>query len=90
MFQGGDWPYFEDPDSDPEQVVLERLNCQRLVSLLEKTGDSSVELYGAWDGGNGGLDSAPEAHETIRLEAILEPGFRFKERGFYTVLISSQ
>ena len=83
-FQGGDWPYFEDPEADAERSVSERLNRQTLVRLLKSTGES-VELYGIWDGD---FAEAPQAHETIPLEAILSPGFRFKERGFYTVRIA--
>lgn len=85
MLQGGGWPYLEDLSVAKEEAVSERLNCEKLVSLLESTGDSAVELYGIWEGD---FAEPPEAHENITLEAILEPGFRLKERGFYRVLIS--
>jgi hypothetical protein len=85
MFQGGGWPYFEDPGADEAETITERLNCQKLFSLLESTGDSTVELYGIWDGD---FAEAPAAHDNIPLEAILEPDFRFKERGFYEVVIT--
>jgi hypothetical protein len=81
MFQGGDWPYSEDPDFDPEQGVVERLNCQRLVGLLEKTGDSSVELYGAWDGGGGGLLAAPQAQDTIPFGSDSRAWLSFQRAG---------
>jgi hypothetical protein len=82
MFQGGDWPYYEDPEIEPEVAASDRLNCEALVSLLRSTGDSIVELYGIWDGD---FAEAPKAFETIPVEAILNEGFRFKERGFYKV-----
>jgi hypothetical protein len=86
MFQNGGWPYFEDPSvAGGETEASERLNCEKLVSLLQSTGDSSVELYGIWDGD---FAKPPASHEEIALASILEPGFRLKERGFYSVLIT--
>jgi hypothetical protein len=85
MFQSGGWPHFEDPSiARGETAAGELLNCEKLVSLLQSTGDSAVELYGIWDGD---LAEPPEAREEIALASILEPGFRLKERGFYGVLI---
>jgi hypothetical protein len=85
MFQGGGWPYFEDPSSARgETAASERLNCEKLVSLLQSAEDSAVELYGIWDGD---FAEPPESREEIALASILEPGFRLKERGFYIVLI---
>jgi hypothetical protein len=85
MFRGGAWPYFEDPEVDGEQIVTDHLNRERLVGLLRSTGEPTVELYGIWDGD---FAKAPEAHETVPLETILNPDFRLKERGFYRVLIN--
>jgi hypothetical protein len=87
IFQSGGWPYLEVPNVDGEEVASQRLNCEKLVSLLESPGDSAVELYGIWEGDFG---EPPEAYENIVLEAILESGFRFKERGFYRVTISKR
>jgi hypothetical protein len=82
IFQNDGWPYHEDPEIEPEVAASDRLNCEGLVSLLRSTGDSIVELYGIWDGD---FAEAPKAFETIPVEAILNEGFRFKERGFYKV-----
>src|SRR5260370_34120606 len=68
MFQGGDWPYYEDPEIEPKVAASGRLNCEALVSLLRSTGDSIVELYGIWDGD---FAEAPEAFETIPVGTIL-------------------
>lgn len=62
MFQGGDWPYYEDPEIEPEVAASDRLNCEGLVSLLQSTGDSIIELYGIWDGD---FAEDPKAFETI-------------------------
>ena len=82
IFQNGGWPYDEDREVEPEEAASDRLNCEGLVSLLRSTGDSIVELYGIWDGH---FAEAPKAFETIPVGAILNEGFRFKERGFYRV-----
>jgi hypothetical protein len=87
MFQGGAWPYFENPEIREEGAVSDRLNREKLVNLLESTGDSTVELYGVWDGD---FAETPKAHENISLEAILQSGFRFKERAFYKIFIASR
>jgi len=83
LFQGGEWLQFEDTETHAEQDGY-RKNREQLVSLLRSTGDTTVELYGIWDGD---FAEAPEVHETIPLDAILNPKFLFKERGFYKVLI---
>ncbi len=41
-----------------------------------------MELYGIWEGHFG---ETPKIYETISLETILNPDFRFKEQGFYKV-----
>jgi hypothetical protein len=87
MFQNGDWPWFEDEDEDDldrQRKATEQHNREGLVTLLRQTGESTVELYGIWDG-NFDFRTAPAAREEIRLEEILEPAFRFKEQGFYLV-----
>jgi hypothetical protein len=87
MFQNGDWPWFEDENEDEldrQTKATEQYNREGLVTLLRQTGESIVELYGVWDG-DLGFTTPPAAHEEIRLEAILDPAFRFKEQGFYMV-----
>lgn len=65
-----------------EQAASDRLNREGLFSLLQATEDSMIELYGIW---YGDFAKAPEVHEAISVETILDPGFRFKEGGFYKV-----
>jgi hypothetical protein len=87
MFQNGDWPWFEDENEDEldrQRKATEQYNREGLVTLLRQTGESIVELYGVWDG-DFDFTTSPSAHEEIRLEAILDPAFRFKEHGFYVV-----
>ncbi len=89
MFQNGDWPWFEYEDEgelDREVKATEQYNREGLVALLRQTGESTVELYGVWDG-NFDFRTAPAAHEEISLQLILDPAFRFKEQGFYVVRI---
>ncbi|SRR5579871_708287 len=95
MFQNGEWPWFEDkneddlelPDEDRQTKATEQHNREGLVMLLRQTGESSVELYGVWDG-DFDFTTPPAVHEEIHLEAILDPAFRFKEQGFYTVRVA--
>jgi hypothetical protein len=87
-FQNGEWPWFEDGNEDEldrERKATEQHNREGLVALLRHTEESSLELYGVWDGN---FRTPPASHEQIRLEAILDPAFRFKEKGFYTVLLA--
>lgn len=87
MYQNGDWPWFDDGQEDElerQRKATEQHNRERLVALLRHTGESDVELYGVWDG-DFDFKTAPAVHEEIHLEAILDPAFRFKEQGFYTV-----
>jgi|SRR5579864_2676328 len=82
MFQNFAWPELEYVEHlDQEQSVLLR---QALVTLLRASGEKIVELYGIWDGD---FDEPPETLESIAAEAILDPAFHFKERGFYKVAI---
>jgi len=87
MFQNGEWPWFEgdEDDLDRQTKATEQHNREGLVTLLRQTDESSIELYGVWDG-NFDFKTPPAAHEEIHLEAILDITFRFKEQGFYTVL----
>lgn len=87
MFQNGDWPWFEDEGEDEldrQRKATEQYNREGLVTLLRQTGESAVELYGVWDG-DFDFITPPAAREVIHLAAILDPAFRFKERGFYVV-----
>jgi hypothetical protein len=71
------------PD-DPEWQATERFNRQALVRLLGESGEHVVEVYGIWLS-DCELSSPENFREKIALERILEPTFRFKERGFYLV-----
>jgi hypothetical protein len=84
MFQSGGWPYFKFEDDDDEQEATERRNLEALAALLRGTGEEMVELYGVWDGD---FEVAPKVREEISLQALTQPDFRFKEQGFYCVLI---
>ena len=68
----------------PETDASEHSNAQELVKLLQASGEKTVEVYGVWDGD---FTEAPEARESISLSSILDPHFRFKEKGFYTVQV---
>lgn len=87
MFQNDGWPYFEDSDVDEEQAESDQVNREGLFNILHASGESAIELYGIWDGD---FDKAPEAFEEIPLEAIQKSEFRFKERGFYKVRLSTK
>lgn len=90
MFQNGDWPWFEDEneaDPDRQTKATEQHNREGLVTMLRKTGEASIELYGVWDG-NFDFSTPPTAHEEIRLEEVLDPAFRFKEGAFYVVRLA--
>lgn len=82
MFQNFGWPdlgYVEYLDH-AESVLLRKA----LVTLLRASGEKVVELYGILDGE---FDAPPEARESIAVEEILAPHFRFRERAFYKVAI---
>jgi hypothetical protein len=90
MFQNGDWPWFEDEDEDEldrQTKATEQHNREALVALLRQTGESTVELYGVWDG-NFDFRTPPAAREEIRLQAILDPSFRFKEQVLYVASLA--
>lgn len=87
MFQNGDWPWFEDDaedELDRQRKASEQHNRESLVTLLQRTGEPTVELYGVWDG-NFDFRTPPASREEILVEVILDPTFRFKELGFYVV-----
>jgi hypothetical protein len=90
MFQNGEWPWFEDEDEDEldrQTKATENRNRESLVTLLRQSGESSIELYGVWDG-DFDFGTPPAAHEEVCLEAILDPTFRFKDQAFYTVRVT--
>jgi len=89
MSQNGEWPWFDDdePEPEPELAERDRYNRARLVALLRETGEETVELYGVWDG-DFDFTTPPAIRETISVEAILQPAFRFKEQGLYIVTIT--
>src|SRR5215469_1446307 len=88
MFQSGGWPeieFYKTAEKDELGIARDRVhrqNCEALVSLFRATGEKLVELYGVWDGE---FSVAPQAHETVLVESLLEPDFYFKEQGFYRV-----
>jgi len=87
MFQNGGWPWFDYDEPDPEQQANDRYNRQALVNVLRATGEQTVELYGVWDG-DFDFKTPPAVREEIVLDTILDPAFRFKERGFYVVRLA--
>jgi hypothetical protein len=87
---GCDFPhttlYSDVVEIDPEWEASERFNRGRLVRLLRESGEEMVELYGIWLSDWKKDPLSPEVfREDIPLAKILEPTFRFKERGFYRV-----
>ena len=81
-FQNGGWPWFDDGEHDPAQESRDRCNREGLVNLLQAADEPTIELYGVWDGD---FATPPAGREEIPLTAILDPAFRFKEKGFYLV-----
>ena len=89
MFQNFGWPeieFQEYVEREPERTSTGKYNKEALVDLLRVSGDRVVELYGIWDGD---FAEPPEVQESIAAETILDPTFRFKERGFYKVSFES-
>jgi len=80
MFQNGGWPAPWE-DKDPEQAASDRQNHEALVTALQQTGETGVELYGVWSGDL----SEPKSVEEISITDLLNPNFYFKEQGFYRV-----
>jgi len=88
ILQGGEWPtYFLGLEEDATKLASDRFNREALFDLLEKTGETTVELYGIWDGN---FAESPKARESISLGRILDSNFWFKEQGFYAVKIGSE
>jgi alpha-D-ribose 1-methylphosphonate 5-triphosphate synthase subunit PhnL len=80
----GEWVgYPEVVVDNPAWEATERLNRESLVALLNSAGEKTIELYGIWEDGESG--KSVNVREGISLKRILDPDFRFKERGFYTV-----
>ena len=86
ILQNGGWPNFEGPDPDAERDASRRRNMESLAALLRTTGEDAVELYGVWDGH---FAASPKARESVSFEKLLDPGFHFKERGFYRVSLEN-
>lgn len=90
MFQSGGWPeieYHKDAEKDELDIATDmkhRRNCEALVALLRRTGETEVELYGVWDGD---FAKVPQARESISIHGLLDPDFYFKEQGFYKVYL---
>jgi hypothetical protein len=76
--------YQENFNENAETASTHKHNREALVELLRAFGENVIELYGLWDGD---FAAPTAAHEDITLETILEPSFRFKERGFYRVTV---
>jgi hypothetical protein len=90
IFQSGGWPWYEgdkEDEFDHQSKDTEKDNRERLVRLLRQIKEPSVELYGVWDG-DFDFNTPPLIREEISVDAILGSGFRFKERGFYTVRLA--
>ena len=90
MYQNGEWPWYEEEeedDSDRQRKASEQYNRDSLVALLRNTFESTVELYGVWDG-NFDFASPPLNCEAISLDALLSRDFRFKEQGFYLIRLT--
>ncbi|MGB6834889.1 MAG: hypothetical protein WCD34_03460 [Candidatus Acidiferrum sp.] len=87
MFQSGGWPeidYQEYVEADEARVASDKQNREALVELLRKSGEKAVELYGVWDAD---FAEPPANQEQIAADRILDSSFRFKERGFYRVVL---
>ena len=79
----GEWVgYLDIVVDDPEWEASERVNREALLALLRESGEKTVDLYGILDGE---FEKPVNIREEIPITRILEPDFRFKERGFYTV-----
>ncbi len=68
-------------------MTSELVNRTALVGLLRTIQTDSVELYGVWAGG---YAQDPRSREKIALKRILDSDFRFKERGFYEVILGPE
>jgi len=87
-YQNGSWPEEEWHPEDDVRDIEARSNHEQLVRFIKDNfpDRDTIELYGAWDG----LPTGPIlSDQTIPLDRLLEPGFYFRERGHYTILITS-
>ena len=50
---------------------------------MHSSGEKTIELYEIWEDGES--EKPINVREEISLKRILDPDFRFEERGFYTV-----
>jgi hypothetical protein len=82
----GEWVGYPEVEVDDlEWEANERTNRELLMTLLRESDEKIIELYGIWRSGDGYLYKPVNVREEIPLTRILEPTFRFKERGFYHV-----
>ena len=87
MFQNGGWPEIDFAQSDnrnPERAATHSQNLAALAALLQSTGETTIELYGVWWSD---MAEEPQAREVIAVSQLLDPAFRLKERGFYTITL---
>ncbi|HKF49923.1 MAG TPA: hypothetical protein VKB38_21350 [Terracidiphilus sp.] len=82
LSSNGDWPEYSCEDS--EEAEAENLNRRRLVELLRQHGEVVIELYALWYGSFG---ESPKHTETLPVARILDSDFRFREEGFYRVIL---
>lgn len=82
----GEWVGYPEVEVDDlEWEANERTNRELLMTLLRESDEKIIELYGIWRSGDGYLYKPVNVREEIPLTRIVEPTFRFKERGFYHV-----
>jgi len=90
MLQNGAWPTIDIDEAEKDefekaQDISERHNRELLIGLLQANGTNVVELYGFWIGDKEAEAKLPLAVESISLERIRQPDFRFKEQVLYRV-----
>jgi hypothetical protein len=89
-FQNGGWPeewMIEQGEcAPPDDHIQDHQELYDLVSSLLADGHP-VEFYGCWDG-----DERDETvhRQSITADRLLDPGFWFRERGFYGITQSEQ
>jgi hypothetical protein len=84
LLNDGEWLSLE---KEAEETSLEeqqtyRSNGHALMNLLRDFGEGTYELYAFW-AGNG--TKTPLAVESIPLQGIVDPDFRFREQVFYKI-----
>ena len=90
MLQNGSWPVIDTDEAEKDefekaQDISERHNRELLIGLLQANGNNVVELYGFWIGDKEAEAKSPLFVESISLERIRQPDFRFKEQVLYRV-----